>query len=189
MFRNLVLAAALVLGTNAAHANAEVEGMWRNLEAAPVPEAADITPAIPREIVPFSGDQAEGTIVVNTTERRLYLVLGGGKAMRYGIGVGRPGFSWSGEHKISAKREWPEWRPPATMLKRRPDLPHFMAGGEANPLGARAMYLGASMYRIHGSNEPDSIGHAVSSGCIRMLNADVIDLYSRVRVGTRVVVR
>jgi lipoprotein-anchoring transpeptidase ErfK/SrfK len=144
--------------------------------------------AIPREIVAFQGQQAPGTIVVNTTERRLYLVLGDGKAMRYGIGVGRPGFEWKGGQSITMKQEWPDWRPPAAMLKRRPDLPRFMPGGEENPLGARAMYLGSSIYRIHGSNEPESIGHAVSSGCIRMLNEDVVDLYNRVRVGTRVVV-
>ncbi len=126
--------------------------------------------------------------MVVSAERRLYLVLEGGKAMRYGVGVGRPGFGWTGTHTITMKQEWPDWRPPAAMLKRRPDLPRFMKGGEENPLGARAMYLGSSIYRIHGSNEPESIGHAVSSGCIRMLNEDVVDLYSRVKVGTRVVV-
>ena len=144
--------------------------------------------AIPREIVSYSGAHAPGTIVVNSAERRLYLVMEGGKAMRYGVGVGRPGFGWTGSQTITMKQEWPDWRPPASMLKRRPDLPRFMAGGEENPLGARAMYLGSSIYRIHGSNEPASIGHAVSSGCIRMLNEDVVDLYNRVKVGTRVVV-
>jgi lipoprotein-anchoring transpeptidase ErfK/SrfK len=144
--------------------------------------------AIPRETVSYGGQHAAGTIVVNTSERRLYLVLEDGKALRYGIGVGRPGFAWNGSQSITMKQEWPDWRPPAAMLKRRPDLPRFMAGGEENPLGARAMYLGSSIYRIHGSNEPESIGHAVSSGCIRMLNEDVVDLYNRVKVGTRVVV-
>ena len=144
--------------------------------------------AIPRETVSFNGQHAPGTIVVNTSERRLYLVLEDGKALRYGIGVGRPGFAWNGSQTITMKQEWPDWRPPAAMLKRRPDLPRFMKGGEENPLGARAMYLGSSIYRIHGSNEPESIGHAVSSGCIRMLNDDVVDLYNRVKVGTRVVV-
>jgi lipoprotein-anchoring transpeptidase ErfK/SrfK len=144
--------------------------------------------AIPREIVNFSSQHTPGTIIVSTSERRLYLVLDGGKALRYGIGVGRPGFEWKGGQTITMKQEWPDWRPPAEMLKRRPDLPRFMAGGEDNPLGARAMYLGSSIYRIHGSNEPESIGHAVSSGCIRMLNEDVVDLYNRVKVGTRVVV-
>jgi lipoprotein-anchoring transpeptidase ErfK/SrfK len=143
---------------------------------------------IPREIVTYNGRHAAGTIVVSTEERRLYYVLGGGKAVRYGIGVGRPGFEWGGTQTITRKAEWPSWRPPAQMLKRRPDLPRFMEGGPDNPLGARALYLGSTLYRIHGSNEPETIGQAVSSGCIRMANEDVIDLYSRVRVGTRVVV-
>jgi len=142
---------------------------------------------IPREVVAFSGYSA-GTIVVSTSERRLYYVLGNGTAIRYGIGVGRPGFTWAGTKTVARKAEWPDWTPPAQMLKRRPDLPRHMVGGEANPLGARAMYLGGTLYRIHGSNEPETIGTAVSSGCIRMTNADVIDLYDRVRVGTRVVV-
>jgi lipoprotein-anchoring transpeptidase ErfK/SrfK len=142
---------------------------------------------IPREIVAFSG-YAPGTIVVNTSERRLYFVLGNGTAIRYGIGVGRPGFTWAGTKTIARKAEWPDWTPPPQMLKRRPDLPRHMKGGVDNPLGARAMYLGGSLFRIHGSNEPDTIGQAVSSGCIRMTNADVVDLYERVRVGTRVVV-
>ncbi len=141
-----------------------------------------------REIVNFDGRYAPGTIVVNTSERRLYLVMPGGKAMKYTVGVGREGFQWGGTQTISNKQEWPDWRPPAEMLQRRPDLPRYMAGGPHNPLGARAMYLGGTLYRIHGSNEPETIGHAVSSGCIRMLNADVVDLYERVKVGTQVVV-
>jgi lipoprotein-anchoring transpeptidase ErfK/SrfK len=145
--------------------------------------------AIPREIVSYDGKFAPGTIVVSTAERRMYFVLPDGKAVRYGVGVGRPGFEWGGVKTITAKREWPEWRPPSQMLKRRPDLPRYMPGGPDNPLGARAMYLGSSLYRIHGSNEPETIGQAVSSGCIRMLNEDVIDLYERVRVGTRVIVQ
>ncbi len=132
---------------------------------------------------------AAGTIVISTSERRLYYTLGNGQAIQYGIGVGRPGFEWSGNRTVTMKREWPDWRPPAQMLRRRPDLPRYMEGGPANPLGARAMYLGGTLYRIHGSNEPETIGQAVSSGCIRMTNEDVIDLYERVRVGTRVVVR
>ncbi len=143
---------------------------------------------IPRQLVAFRGGFAPGTIVISTSERRLYYVLGNGRAIQYGIGVGRPGFAWSGTKTITMKREWPDWRPPSQMLKRRPDLPRYMAGGLDNPLGARAMYLGGSLYRIHGSNEPETIGQAVSSGCIRMTNEDVIDLYSRTRVGTRVVV-
>jgi lipoprotein-anchoring transpeptidase ErfK/SrfK len=144
---------------------------------------------IPRTTVNFDGGYAPGTIYINTAERRLYLVLGNGQAIRYGIGVGRDGFRWSGTHRISAKKEWPSWTPPAQMLRRRPDLPRHMAGGIDNPLGARAMYLGSTLYRIHGSNEPETIGQAVSSGCFRMTNEDVTDLYSRVRVGTTVVVR
>jgi lipoprotein-anchoring transpeptidase ErfK/SrfK len=144
--------------------------------------------AVPRAIVSYGGGFAPGTIVVSTRERRLYYVLGAGQAIQYGIGVGRPGFAWSGTKTVTMKREWPDWRPPAEMLKRRPDLPRYMPGGVENPLGARAMYLGGSLYRIHGSNEPETIGQAVSSGCIRMTNDDVVDLYSRVKVGTRVVV-
>ncbi|MFN3685961.1 L,D-transpeptidase [Salinarimonas sp.] len=144
---------------------------------------------IPRQIVDFPGNYAPGTIVVSHTERRLYLVLGDGRAMRYGVGVGRPGFGWRGSHTITRKAEWPDWRPPAAMRRRQPELPVFMAGGPDNPLGARALYIGNTLYRIHGSNEPHTIGDAVSSGCIRMTNDDVMDLYERVRVGARVIVR
>jgi lipoprotein-anchoring transpeptidase ErfK/SrfK len=140
------------------------------------------------QMVAYNGPEQPGTILINTQERFLYLVEEGGKAKRYGIGVGRPGFAWAGVHKVSAKKEWPDWIPPEEMLKRRPDLPRFMPGGPDNPLGARALYLGSTLYRIHGSNEPWTIGHAVSSGCIRMRNADVMDLYNRVPVGTKVVV-
>jgi lipoprotein-anchoring transpeptidase ErfK/SrfK len=143
---------------------------------------------ITRTEVDYSGPHKAGTILVSTAERRLYLVLPGNRALKYGVGVGRPGFEWGGVKAITRKAEWPDWRPPAQMRKRRPDLPAFMPGGPQNPLGARAMYLGSSLYRIHGSNEPETIGQAVSSGCIRMMNEDVIDLYSRVKVGTRVVV-
>jgi lipoprotein-anchoring transpeptidase ErfK/SrfK len=145
-------------------------------------------PPIPRQIVSYSGNHAPGTIVVSTAERRLYLVLQDGKAMRYAVGVGRPGFEWGGVKTVTRKAEWPAWTPPPQMLKRRPDLPRHMVGGPDNPLGARALYLGSSFYRIHGSNEPGTIGQAVSSGCIRMHNDDVVDLYERVRTGTRVVV-
>ena len=144
--------------------------------------------AIPREEVEYKGKYGPGTIVVDTNEKRLYFVLPNGRAMKYGVGVGRPGFAWAGVKNITRKAEWPGWTPPPQMIKRRPDLPRHMPGGEGNPLGARALYLGSSLYRIHGSNEPETIGQAVSSGCIRMLNADVIDLYERVRIGTRVVV-
>jgi lipoprotein-anchoring transpeptidase ErfK/SrfK len=145
--------------------------------------------AIPRETVYFDAKYAPGTIVISTAERRLYFVLPNGQAVKYGVGVGRPGFEWSGVKTIGMKREWPDWTPPSQMLRRRPDLPRHMAGGIANPLGARAMYLGGTLYRIHGSNEPETIGQAVSSGCIRMTNEDVTDLYDRVKVGTRVVVQ
>jgi lipoprotein-anchoring transpeptidase ErfK/SrfK len=138
--------------------------------------------------VSYSGEHAPGTVVVSTRERRLYYVLEGGKAVRYAVGVGRQGFQWSGTEAVTMKREWPDWRPPAAMLRRRPDLPRYMSGGPNNPLGARALYLGSSEYRIHGSNEPWTMGQAVSSGCIRMTNADVSDLYKRVAVGTQVVV-
>jgi lipoprotein-anchoring transpeptidase ErfK/SrfK len=130
---------------------------------------------IPRETVPFDGREAPGTIIIRTSERRLYLVLPDHQALRYGVGVGRPGFTWAGVTRIGYKREWPDWTPPAQMLRRRPDLPRHMEGGVDNPLGARAMYLAGTLYRIHGSNEPDTIGQAVSSGCIRMTNQDVID--------------
>ncbi len=147
------------------------------------------TVAPPREVVPYAGRERPGTIIISTAERRLYLVEPGGQAMRYGVGVGRKGFTWGGVQTITRKAEWPGWTPPPQMIKRRPDLPRYMKGGIDNPLGARAMYLGGSMYRIHGSNEPDTIGQAVSSGCIRMTNADVADLYERVRVGTKVIVQ
>ena len=144
--------------------------------------------AIPRETVAYSGPHAPGTIIISTKERRLYFVLPGNQAVRYGVGVGRPGFEWSGTKVVSQKKEWPDWTPPAQMLKRRPDLPRHMDGGLNNPLGARAIYLSGTLYRIHGSNEPETIGQAVSSGCIRMTNEDVTDLFERVKVGTRVTV-
>jgi lipoprotein-anchoring transpeptidase ErfK/SrfK len=145
-------------------------------------------PRFLRQEVSYDGREEAGTIIINTRERMLYLVRGQGRALRYGIGVGRPGFTWSGVHQITQKREWPDWTPPEEMLRRRPDLPRHMAGGPDNPLGARALYLGSTLYRIHGSNEPWTIGTQVSSGCIRMRNEDVIDLYSRVKLGTKVVV-
>ncbi|MEP9348468.1 L,D-transpeptidase [Xanthobacter sp. KR7-225] len=144
---------------------------------------------IPRQTVSIDGKYAPGTIVIRTSERRLYYVTGPGQAIRYGIGVGRDGFRWYGVKSVSAKREWPGWTPPPQMLRRRPDLPRYMPGGIENPLGARAMYLGSSLYRIHGSNEPETIGQAVSSGCFRMTNDDVVDLYNRVRIGATVYVQ
>ncbi|MGC2778621.1 MAG: L,D-transpeptidase [Bradyrhizobium sp.] len=147
-----------------------------------------LDPKYEKQIVDYEGKERPGTIVIDTPNKFLYLVQGEGRALRYGIGVGRPGFTWAGVKTISAKREWPDWTPPAEMLVRRPDLPRHMEGGPENPLGARAMYLGSSLYRIHGSNEPWTIGTNVSSGCIRMRNEDVIDLYGRVNVGARVIV-
>ena len=147
-----------------------------------------VDPRYMRQEVSYPGSEAAGTIVINTNERLLYLVQGNGRAIRYGIGVGRPGFTWAGTHTITNKREWPDWTPPEEMLRRRPDLPRHMEGGPDNPLGARAMYLGSTLYRIHGSNEPWTIGTQVSSGCIRMRNEDVVDLYGRVKVGTKVLV-
>ena len=160
-------------------------GYGQGVQSAPQAQVAPI----PREVVAFDAGYKPGTIVVSTVERRLYLVMPGGRALRYGVGVGRPGFEWSGTKTITAKREWPSWVPPKAMLARRPDLPTYMAGGIENPLGARAMYIGGTEYRIHGSNEPDTIGQAVSSGCIRMTNDDVTDLYERVAVGAKVVVQ
>lgn len=147
-----------------------------------------IDPQYLRTEVDYPTSQPAGTIVVDTPSKHLYLVQGGGRALRYGIGVGRPGFTWAGVKSVTRKAEWPDWTPPAEMLLRRPDLPRHMAGGPENPLGARALYLGSSLYRIHGTNEPYTIGQNVSSGCIRMMNEDVTDLYGRVRVGTKVVV-
>ncbi|MBL8587088.1 MAG: L,D-transpeptidase [Methylobacteriaceae bacterium] len=160
------------------------------LAAAPAAVAPrrTVDPAFLRQEVSYSGPHGPGTLIVDTPSRHLYLVQSGGRAIRYGIGVGRPGFEWSGVKRVSRKAQWPDWRPPAEMLKRRPDLPTFMAGGPENPLGARALYLGSSLYRIHGTNEPHTIGQNVSSGCIRMMNDDVVDLYERVPVGAKVVV-
>src|SRR3569623_3394017 len=146
-------------------------------------------PRYEKQIVDFIGKEAPGTLVIDTPNKFLYLVQGNGQALRYGVGVGKPGFMWAGVKTISAKKEWPAWTPPPEMLQRRPDLPRHMEGGPENPLGARAMYLGSTLYRIHGSNEPEPIGHAVSSGCFRMVNEDVTDLYDRVRVGATVVVK
>jgi lipoprotein-anchoring transpeptidase ErfK/SrfK len=162
--------------------------------APPAYEAEDeglgvaISPQYERQIVAYRGSERPGTVIIDTPAKYLYLIQPGGRAIRYGIGVGRPGFEWAGRKSVTMKKEWPDWRPPKEMLKRRPDLPTHMEGGPDNPLGARALYLGSSLYRIHGTNEPHTIGQAVSSGCIRMLNRDVIDLYKRVPVGAPVVV-
>jgi len=156
-----------------------------------VPDESEeqLPPEYQRQVVFFRTTEPPGTLVVHTAERYLYLIQGNGRALRYGIGVGRDGFQWQGLQKISRKAEWPDWVPPPEMIERQPYLPRFMAGGPGNPLGARAMYLGGTVYRIHGTNQPQTIGTSVSSGCFRLVNADVIDLYDRIPVGTRVVVR
>jgi lipoprotein-anchoring transpeptidase ErfK/SrfK len=151
-------------------------------------DEAQLDPRLQRQVVSYSGREAPGTIIIDTPHTYLYYVLGGGKAIRYGIGVGREGFTWAGTERISKMAEWPDWHPPAEMIERQPYLPRFMAGGDGNPLGARALYLGKTLYRIHGTNQPSTIGKYVSSGCIRLTNDDIQDLYSRVQVGTRVVV-
>jgi lipoprotein-anchoring transpeptidase ErfK/SrfK len=149
---------------------------------------AGLAPDLQRQVVNYPTNAAPYTVVIDTEHTYLYYVLGDGKAIRYGIGVGRDGFRWSGTEAVTRKAEWPDWTPPQEMIARQPYLPRWMAGGEGNPLGARAIYLGDTMYRIHGTNMPETIGHDVSSGCIRLLNEDVIDLYSRVTVGTKIVV-
>ena len=182
-FASLLAVAGIGLALGAAPAKADLFDFLTSPFTTPAGTAAP-----PREMVAYAGHERPGTVIVSLKERRLYLVEPGGSAIKYGVGVGRPGFTWSGAKTIAMMREWPDWTPPPQMLKRRPDLPRHMKGGIDNPLGARAMYLGGSMFRIHGSNEPETIGQAVSSGCIRMTNADVSDLYGRVHVGTRVLV-
>ena len=151
-------------------------------------EAVEAPARFKRQVVSYSTNEAPGTIVIDTPNTYLYLVLGNGRAMRYGIGVGREGFTWAGTKSVEKKAEWPDWTPPSEMLARQPYLPRFMAGGPGNPLGARAMYLSGSVYRIHGTNAPSTIGQRVSSGCIRLTNEDVQDLYERVKLGAKVVV-
>jgi lipoprotein-anchoring transpeptidase ErfK/SrfK len=152
------------------------------------PKAADGPGALVRQVIDYTSHQTPGTVIIDTKNTFLYFVLNDTQAMRYGIGVGREGFTWSGEQAVARKTEWPDWRPPAEMLVRQPYLPRFMAGGPGSPLGARAMYLGETEYRIHGTNKPDTIGKRVSSGCIRLTNEDVVDLYERVKVGAKVIV-
>ena len=156
-----------------------------------VPDAADeqLPPQYQRQIVLYRSTEPPGTIIVHTAERFLYVVQPNGRALRYAIGVGREGFQWQGLLHITRKQEWPDWTPPPEMIERQPYLPRFMAGGPGNPMGARALYLGATVYRIHGTNQPQTIGSAVSSGCFRLVNPDVIDLYERIPVGTKVIVR
>jgi lipoprotein-anchoring transpeptidase ErfK/SrfK len=188
------IAIAAVLGCVApTHASAQSQRNEMSIEEQPgyVPSTEEeaVDPAFQRQLVYFRTTEQPGTIIVYTSQRYLYVVQGNNRALRYGIGVGREGFQWAGLQKISRKAEWPDWIPPTEMIARQPYLPRWMAGGPGNPLGARAMYLGNTIYRIHGTNQPQTIGHAVSSGCFRLVNNDVIDLYDRVPVGTRVVVR
>ncbi|MCD7059599.1 L,D-transpeptidase [Pelagibacterium xiamenense] len=171
---------------------AQGDRIWDHSERRWVPKPEPIMgqgSPIRREVVDYETSYTPGTIVVDTSERRLYLVLEDGKALKYGVGVGRDGFTWSGTHRITRKAEWPGWTPPPAMRRRQPDLPAYMEGGPMNPLGARALYIGSTLYRLHGTAEPWTIGQAVSSGCIRLTNDDIIDLYNRVEVGALVVVR
>ncbi|MEI9804185.1 MAG: L,D-transpeptidase [Pseudolabrys sp.] len=166
----------------------QAQPQYAPIEQNDATEDAQLDPRFQRQVVNYSSNEAPGTIVIDTPNTYLYYVLGGGKAMRYGIGVGREGFTWAGVKQIARKAEWPDWYPPAEMIKRQPYLPRMTMGGPGNPLGARAMYLGTSEYRIHGTNDPTTIGKNVSSGCIRLTNEDVTDLYNRVAVGAKVVV-
>jgi lipoprotein-anchoring transpeptidase ErfK/SrfK len=196
-FRNAAAAASLVTGAIfATAASANPFFLLAPLQPPAQPHYEQTLPGTDyesparfrRQVVDYRTVEAPGTIIIDTANTYLYLVLGSGKAMRYGIGVGREGFTWSGTQTISKKAEWPDWTPPAEMIARQPYLPRYMAGGSGNPLGARAMYLGNTIYRIHGTNDPSTIGRQVSSGCIRLTNEDVTDLFSRVSVGTKVVV-
>jgi lipoprotein-anchoring transpeptidase ErfK/SrfK len=186
VFLAALMSLSSIVPANAARVFNPDTNMWE--EAAAVSTRSRGASPIKKEIVDYESKYKPGTVVVETSERRLYLVMEDGKALRYGVGVGRDGFRWAGSHKITRKAEWPGWTPPPAMRKRVPDLPAYMPGGPENPLGARALYIGSTLYRIHGTSEPWTIGQAVSSGCIRMVNDDVIDLYNRVNVGALVVV-
>lgn len=200
----LLFSATFVLpgASGSAHARPEMplfqeeDGSWKEarpaardrMQARNSPAARDRRSQPTRQMVSYKSTEKPGTIIIDTTERTLHLVLDNGKALRYMVGVGREGFAWSGTERISRKAEWPSWRPPEAMRKRQPYLPAFMPGGPNNPMGARAIYLGATLYRIHGTTESWSVGEAMSSGCIRMLNEDVLDLYERVNIGAKVIV-
>jgi lipoprotein-anchoring transpeptidase ErfK/SrfK len=186
LFGPLACVAAMLIGTMPGTAQQPDPGDEPGLIAS---DDYELPPELRKQMVFFRSNEPPGTIVVQTSERYLYLVQGNNRALRYGIGVGRDGFQWQGLLKIARKAEWPDWVPPPEMIQRQPYLPRFMAGGPGNPLGARAMYLGTTVYRIHGTNRPDTIGTAISSGCFRLVNADVADLYDRVPVGTKVVVK
>ena len=182
----LIAVFGLVFSTTQSHAQKRPDADEPGLVA---DDGYELEPEWQKQVVYFRTTEAPGTIIVVTAERHLYLVQGNGRAIRYGIGVGREGFTWQGLVNITRKAEWPDWTPPPEMIQRQPYLPRFMAGGPGNPLGARAMYLGTTVYRIHGTNRPDTIGTKVSSGCFRLVNADVSDLYGRVPVGTKVIIR
>jgi lipoprotein-anchoring transpeptidase ErfK/SrfK len=182
----MLAAIGLLLSTSPSHAQRPDPGDQPGLVA---DDSVELDPEFRKQAVYYRTTEPPGTIIISTAERHLYLVQPGGRALRYGIGVGRDGFQWQGLLNITKKAEWPDWTPPPEMIARQPYLPRFMAGGPGNPLGARAMYLGATVYRIHGTNQPWTIGTAISSGCFRLVNADVSDLYERVPVGTKVIVR
>ena len=192
-FRLLALAILVAFNVAGASSHAFAQGREMNIGDQPgyVPNEAEeeLPPEYKRTMVLYRTTEAPGTIIIATSDRFLYLIQGGGRALRYGIGVGREGFQWQGLQKISRKQEWPDWTPPPEMIARQPYLPRFMAGGPGNPMGARALYLGGTVYRIHGTNQPQTIGSAVSSGCFRLVNADVTDLFDRVPVGTKVIIR
>jgi lipoprotein-anchoring transpeptidase ErfK/SrfK len=181
--------AVLLMGVGAASAATQIQDVPEQPGFVPTAAEEVLPPELQPQVVFFRTTEPAGTIIIQTEERFLYLVLGDSRAIRYGVGVGREGFQWQGLLNISRKQEWPDWRPPPEMIKRQPYLPRFMAGGPGNPMGARALYLGQTEYRIHGTNQPKTIGQAVSSGCFRMVNGDVTDLYERVPVGTKVIVR
>jgi len=187
------LATILAVAMSAAWAHAQPRQQELAIEDQPgyQPSRSEeqLSGALQRQLVFFRTAEPAGTVVVFTSQRFLYVVQGNNRALRYGIGVGREGFQWAGLLKISRKAEWPDWTPPPEMIARQPYLPRFMAGGPGNPMGARALYLGSTIYRLHGTNQPQTIGHAVSSGCFRLVNDDIIDLYERVPIGTKVVVR
>ncbi|MEW6639199.1 MAG: L,D-transpeptidase [Pseudomonadota bacterium] len=184
-----VTLAGLALLLPSSHGFSQTPDMNIDDQPGYVPSDEALPPQYQRQLVLYRTTEPPGTIIIQTSERYLYLVQGNGRALRYGIGVGREGFQWQGLLRISRKAEWPDWTPPAEMIQRQPYLPRFMAGGPGNPMGARALYLGETVYRIHGTNQPQTIGSAVSSGCFRLVNADVTDLFDRVPVGTKVVVR
>jgi lipoprotein-anchoring transpeptidase ErfK/SrfK len=185
----IILLASLAMPLSQALAQREQMGIGDQPGHIPDPADERLPSQFQRQVVLYRSTEAPGTIIVHTSERFLYVVQPNGRAMRYGIGVGRDGFQWQGLLHITRKQEWPDWTPPPEMIERQPYLPRFMAGGPGNPMGARALYLGGTVYRIHGTNQPQTIGSAVSSGCFRLVNGDVIDLYDRIPVGTKVIVR